>query len=105
MSAVIPNLYTSFLGAASQTAFIGDVEKHIDDYKKGKGNLSKHTAAELNSRDDAVSIQLANTNVKALQLYSGYGAAFSYDKRARFVEGTSYSVSQIVKVANLYQQL
>ena len=98
MSANIPNASDPVGASISQTAFIGDVEKHIDDYRKGRGNLSKETAGELWRRDDAVSIQLANTNVRALKLYSGYGAAFSYDKRARFIEGTSYAVSQIQRL-------
>jgi hypothetical protein len=105
MSSGGPNIQDSVGISISQSEFVGDVEKHLDDYRKGKGNLSKNTAYELNQRDDAVSIQLSQINVRALKLYSGYSTGFSYDKKARFVEGTSYAVNQMARYLNARKDL
>lgn len=88
----------------SQNTFFGDVEKHIDDYKKGRGYLSKETAGILGQRDTDTASALAYSNVRASKLYTGYSTTFGYDKHARFVEGLSFSIQSTLKISSIYKK-
>ena len=95
------SLISTISGKQAGKLNLVDVEKHLDDYKKGKANLSKETAAKLNSAEDEIFGSLLNTDIEAQQKFGAYLTALSYDQRARFVEnlgGLSDNIQRIKKV-------
>lgn len=74
---------------------VGALEKHLDDYGKGQGYLSKETALQLGDTNQANASQLSHRNPNALKLYSSVYGALDYQQRARFVKGVNDSVSRL----------
>lgn len=75
-----------------------ELEKHLDDYSKGKGYLSKKAAGRLGSENVLNNGTLSQLNPKALKAYSGLYGALSYSQRARFVNGVSDNLSLLNKI-------
>ncbi len=85
----------------SSTAFSNKVEKHLDDYRKGKGNLSRDTAQELSTRDISTAFTLGSLDPNALRTYSSYASALTYDQKARYTQGISSATTTAVQLENL----
>lgn len=71
------------------------LEKHLDDVKKGRGEISKDTAQFLGEKETAAGSALAKLNPKLFSQYENYSTAFSYNKRARFVNGIADTVRML----------
>ena len=69
----------------SRTAFINALEKHLDDYQRGRGYLSNDTAKEIAKK------HRANGSLSApdLSLYSQYTSALDYKSKAYFVSAVN----------------
>jgi hypothetical protein len=62
-------------------------EKYLRDYAAGRPSLESAVRYKLGRDEDSVSSRLANRDVAALRLYSGYTAGLSYTRKARVVAG------------------
>ncbi len=79
-----------FVSSASKRDLsITKLEKHLDDYRKGRGYLSNDTAVEVSLNAQDTASQLANYSPKSLKLYSAYTTAFDYEARSRYFNGLS----------------
>jgi hypothetical protein len=87
----------------TSTPSIGDLEKHLDDYKKGKGNLSLDTAAKLNASESNLTRSLSSFDPSALSQFGQYATAFSYSQRARFVSNVNELSQGISQVREAYK--
>jgi len=87
----------------SHSKFAIEVEKHLDDYKKGKGNLSRDVAVDLRARDQATSMRLSYQNPKLLAAYASYRSALSYSQRARFIEGVDFATLGAERIGNAHR--
>lgn len=87
------------LDPPSQSTVVNKIEKHIEDVKRGYGDISKDVANLLGQQDANASALLSQTNPKALKLYSGYLSGLRYDRAARFVNGVEYGLSQSAKLS------
>lgn len=90
-----PNLLTDH---PSQNAVVNKIEKHIDDVKKGNGDVSRDVPYLLGQQDSNASTILSQTNPKALALYSGYLSGLRYDRAARFVNGVDYNLTSLAQI-------
>lgn len=84
-----PRSHSSSLSSVGDSAFSQKVERHIDDVKKGRGNLSKDVAKQLSAKDFQTASNLQSLNPKALSQYGAYATAFGYDNKARYVNGVN----------------
>lgn len=82
--------------------FSNQVEKHLSDYRKGRGSLSKDTAGKLQSVDEANGQLLQDIDPKALTSYGAYASFMNYEKRARYVSNV-YSAAK--NIADLKKTL
>lgn len=76
--------------------FLNKLERHIKDYRDGRGDRSPDVSAELKRREISTSLDL---NPSDLALYGAYTSALRYDRKARFING----VSEGQEVANAIQ--
>ena len=64
------------------------LEKHIDDVRKNRGNLSGDVGRELGRQNDATAQYLSRADLRSSLLYNTYQTGLtSYDQRARFQSG------------------
>lgn len=77
-----------------------ELEKHLDDYKKGKAGNSKKTAQKLPKADISSYFEITNINPSYSKNYSSYISAFNYDSKARYVKNINDSIVQIRKLFN-----
>ena len=85
----------------SGNAFFGKLEKHIDDYDKGKGNLSREMYGELGDKNSETAQILGQTSPDNALLYASYLTAdFSYDSEARFVNGLNNAAKTVSALQN-----
>lgn len=84
----------STLLSASSTGrpSISDLEKHLDDHRKGKGYLSSKVAASLGSLDQKNSFRVSP---KDLSSYLTYSTALSYEGRAYYVSSIDQTIDTI----------
>jgi hypothetical protein len=78
--------------------FSSKLEKHIDDVRRGNGNLSSDVAAAISAKAESTSQLLAQSDPKALKNYSGYLTLLGYDKKARFVNSLETTASTLASV-------
>jgi hypothetical protein len=69
--------------------FTSKVERHISDVKKNKSYLSKGVSSELRARKQDSANFFAGNNIKALSQLNAFSTAFTYDKKARFINGVN----------------
>lgn len=89
------NPYISELFADSRNRgnrFLGDLEDHLSEMRSRKNKLYTRVPGVLDTKVQSTSASLGASDPKALQTFSGYFSAFSYDKRARFVNNISEQV-------------
>ncbi|MCB0329894.1 MAG: hypothetical protein KDD70_09525 [Bdellovibrionales bacterium] len=79
-----------------------DVEKHLDDVKKGKGYLSKEVNGKVRQKQALSSSELASINPSLSTLYNGVSSGLSYAKNARFVTGVSQSIETFKRLVDIY---
>lgn len=72
------------------------LEKHLDDYRKGKERLSTDVAREIRQEGDAAAVKLSNENPSRALEYLSYQTAQPYTKRARYVRGLSSALNSTV---------
>ena len=80
----------------SRSGFTNRLERHIDDYYKGKGNLSKDVSAELSRMNYSAASSLSP---KAKLSYIGYTTAFNYGHRARMINAVDSMEKTLEKIA------
>jgi hypothetical protein len=78
---------------SSSASFTSDVEKHLDDYRKGKAYLSEETSKELARQSQGASDILGSLSPEARSMYSGYLTGLSYERKSRFVQ-QAYEASE-----------
>lgn len=69
------------------------LEKHLDDYRKGKARLSTDVAREVQQEGEASAVRLSTDNPSRALEYLSYQTAQPYTKRARYVRAISTSLS------------
>src|SRR5262249_18402384 len=77
------------------TTFSQKLEKHISDYNAGVGYLSARTGNQLLDKGETLASQL---DPRSLRAYLGYTTAFSYDNKARFINGTADAIGQLSQI-------
>ncbi|MBX7144566.1 MAG: hypothetical protein K1X79_08965 [Oligoflexia bacterium] len=93
-------ILNSYAPTTSDTPTISEIEKHVDDYRKGKGNLSESTAHRISAREDVAYQNLSSLDPVALTKFGAYSTAFTYSQRSRYVNAVgdfSDSLGQIKK--------
>lgn len=75
------------LQSSSSVAFTQKLEKHLDDYRKGRGYLSDNIASELELRAIENSELLARSNPRVLMQANYYSTALGYSARMRYLNG------------------
>lgn len=86
----------------NERVFAVRLEKHIKDYRSGKGNLSRDIAGMVNFKDNGTSSRLASMNPRAATMYEAYSTSMRYDKRARYINSMhslAQNLSAISRVA------
>lgn len=79
---------SSFDSTINRNSFALQLEKHLDDVRKNRGNLSLDTGREVGRQNDAAADLLSRSDLRSSILYSTYQTGFtSYDQRARFQSG------------------
>lgn len=64
------------------------LEKHLDDVRKHRGNLSSDTGRELGRQNESTADFLSRNDLRSSLLYNTYQTGLtSYDQRARFQSG------------------
>ncbi|MCI5065978.1 hypothetical protein MRY87_09665 [bacterium] len=81
---------------------VGNVEKHLDDFKKGKGYLSKEVMKDVFERQARSSTELSQIDPSLSRLYNGISTGLTYSKKARFISGTSQMIETSRKLLDLY---
>jgi len=71
----------------SSSTLINDLEKHIDDYYKGKGNLSSGVSKQIGRLNNKTSNTLATIDPRSLLAYRSYQTMMPYGSRSRFISG------------------
>ena len=77
------------------------LEKHLDDVRKNRGNLSLETGRELGRQNNSTADYLSRNDLRSSLLYNTYQTGLtSYDQRARFQSGVYSAIEaqrQILK--------
>ena len=85
--------------SSSQNAVVNKIEKHINDVRRGYGNLSKDVSYLLGQQSSNASAILSQKNPRALALYSGYLSGLRYDRAARFVNGVEFGIKNLDQIS------
>ncbi len=83
-------------------ALLPKLEKHIDDYQKGKGYLSKGISKKIRAQAISSSSTLSEIDPSLSTLYNNYSTGLSYTSKARFTYGINKSVETSRKLLDLY---
>ena len=78
---------SSLLPSISRTKYIGELEKHLSDYRSGNGNLPSNAPQEISRQLYSASSALSSFDPKASQQLAGYLTGLTYSQRARFING------------------
>lgn len=82
---------------------ISDLEKHLDDYRKGKGNLSKDTAVSINETENSLFRTLSTLDPRSTLNLGAYATALNYSQRSRYMTNLSEMTDGISQVQKAYQ--
>jgi len=96
--------YNSGSQSANNNRFVNALEKHIDDYKKGKGYISSAITGDIRSINVKNNNILAGTDPSLLAQYQGYKTLLPYDERSRFVYGMNTSTDLLADITNILEQ-
>lgn len=80
---------------SSSSTTIIRLEKHLDDYRKGRGNISSEVMEEISAAKAETHDYLAHRDPKALLQYSAYSTMLRYDRKARFANGINKAVDAL----------
>ncbi|MCB0317668.1 MAG: hypothetical protein KDD56_02860 [Bdellovibrionales bacterium] len=80
------------------------IEKHIDDYEKGKGYLSKSISADLRKLDLDNSLKLASQDITAFKSYLLNSTALNYQNKARYIEAVSDAAETVSRINSASEQ-
>jgi hypothetical protein len=75
------------------------LEKHLDDYKKGKGYLEPKVSSALQNRHNMNNSELNNFDPSSGRAYSSYYSGLKYSERSRFTAGVN-DAAKLVKNVN-----
>lgn len=85
-------------GGTKNTVSVSDLEKHLNDVKKGKGYLSKDIPYGLFKAQTSSADILSQRDPTSFGLYQSYLTTFSYDNRARFISGIERAAKTLNKL-------
>lgn len=86
---------SSFPSRAGTSLSVQELEKHIHDYTRGNGHLSRKTEKKLPKLSQKASFELAENDPKALRSFLSYQTSFTYSQQARFTKTTSDMVERL----------
>jgi hypothetical protein len=89
----------------NEDAFSLRVSRHLDDYRRGEGYLSKSVAGELYSRSGRTASLLAAEDPRAAARYNEYTTGFGYESRARFIQGVDSAATTASSIRQLQKRL
>lgn len=95
---VLPANTSSLLDSFRANGTVSSIEKHLDDYEKGRGKISKAVSVEIGRKQRSASNLLAGMNPGAFQDYNGYLSTLSYSSRARFVDGVNDAAQTLSRI-------
>ncbi len=90
------------VGDLSSTSGLYKVEKHLDDYEKGKGYLSNNIAKGLKNLKIESATNLAKIDPGAFTNYTVLLGTVNYSQRARFIQGADQGIETAMKIRNLH---
>ncbi len=79
-----------------------EVEKHIDDYKRGRGNLSQEVGSKIADIQTNSSLSL---DPKSSKSYNSYITGFKYSSKARFVNDLDRTFESTQTIQNFYKKV
>ena len=83
----------------SRKVTLRELEKHLDDYSKGRGYLSSKTAGRLSAIDADNSVRLSNGSPNLSSSYLAYRTGLSYKAESRFVHGMNLAADGFEKIS------
>lgn len=92
----------AFAPSSNDAPTISEVEKHVDDYRKGKGNLSERTAVRIAGQEDAAYQNLGTLDPTALTQFGAYSTAFSYSQRSRYYNAVGDFTDSLGKIKKAF---
>ena len=93
------------LVGGSRNSYLSDLEKHLSDYRAGKGNIYSRVPQEISRQTDAASTSLNLNNPKTSSKFAGYLTALTYTERARFVNGVESATEAVGAITNSLRQV
>ena len=81
-------------------SYLTKLEKHLKDYKNGKGYLSKDISFDIDNQAKENSQILGQANIKANTYYLNVQSAFTYNQRARFVNGVNSTTEKLEQITS-----
>ena len=79
------------------TAFTNRLEKHIHDYYRGEGNLSREVSADLSERQSYAASALDPKN--SLN-FGAYATVMTYGQRSRYTANIAATTAQTGRILN-----
>lgn len=86
---------------SSNLAFMSNLEKHLDDYKKGKGYLSRETSKEVARQSQGAYQMFSEFDLSASNMFSGYLTGLSYEKRSRYINQAHETAENLSRISRL----
>jgi len=90
-----PNSDQAVIVSLSKDVSLSKLEKHLDDYEKGKGYLSNQTAKGLQQLKRNNATTLSRTSPGSFSDYLAYSSALGYKQNSRFVHSINEMASNI----------
>ena len=79
----------------NNNSFAQKVEKHISDYRSGRGYLSSDIGAQISAKGESLASKL---DTKSLTNFTAYATGLRYDLKARYVNNLSDSLSHLKSI-------
>ena len=81
-----------------------ELEKHLNDYQNGYGNVSKQTASKVKSLDVDTVSQYSN-EPKLMFSYNHYKTGFNYAKKSRYIQNNNQFAKNYAHISDAADKL
>lgn len=95
----------SILAEIDEDSFGLKLSKHLADFRRGEGYLSRDVAGSLYTRSGKAASILAAEDPRAASQYNAYSTGFDYESKARFIQGVSQTASTASTLRDLSKRL
>jgi hypothetical protein len=82
----------------SREVSLSELEKHLDDYKKGRPEMSAGTAGKLMDMDSNNALRLSESNPNLSSTYLAFRSGLSYEQKSRYVDSMNSAIDGYQRV-------